>query len=64
MSRESTTTGESMPALINPAAPVIAVTTTPEMKATVIAAAAAEQRSLSNWVLIAIQEKLARQDAT
>ena len=53
-----------MPALVNPAAPAIAVNVTPEMKATVIAAAAAEQRSLSNWVLIAIQEKLARQDAT
>jgi predicted HicB family RNase H-like nuclease len=53
-----------MPQVIDPGRPVIAVTTTPEMKATVIAAAAAEQRSLSNWVLIAIQEKLARQDAT
>ena len=44
----------------NPALPVVAVSVGPELKARIIAVAEADGRSMSNWVLTAIREKLDR----
>jgi predicted HicB family RNase H-like nuclease len=44
-------------------APTVGTRLEPELKARVMIAATQQKRSLSNWVLIAIEEKLAREEA-
>ena len=44
-------------------APAVGTRLLPEVKARVLAAAARQNRSLSNWVLVAVMEKLEREEA-